>query len=290
MSSIPIRLLAAEDLEAADELRRLAGWNQTLDDWRRLLALAPGGCFAVGRHGRVIATVTAVAYGVSLGWIGMMLVHPEHRGRGLARALMGEALGHLRAAGVGCIKLDATPAGRPVYEKLGFHSEASLTRWRRGPGAVGSQPPVVRAEVRSLTAADWPTIDALDAESAQADRAPWLRSLADGARCVRVCSRDGAVAGFGMLRPGDEADYLGPVVSRDEEGARALAGELLRSAADRAVVWDCFDDEAGAASWVRAWGFSPVRPFVRMRWGDSSRADPRDLPRRAAAIMDPSLG
>src|SRR5437762_3624981 len=39
-----LRNLNNNDLPAAMELSTLAGWNQTADDWRMLLELAPDGC------------------------------------------------------------------------------------------------------------------------------------------------------------------------------------------------------------------------------------------------------
>jgi len=60
-----------------------------------------------------------------------MLVHPEHRRIGIATRLMSRALEYLQQRQVGCIRLDATPVGRPVYEKLGFISEWQLQRWQR---------------------------------------------------------------------------------------------------------------------------------------------------------------
>ncbi len=43
----------------------------------------------------------------------------------------GEEPDYLRTAGVEAIKLDATPAGQPVYEKLGFVGEGLIERWLR---------------------------------------------------------------------------------------------------------------------------------------------------------------
>ncbi|HZN10525.1 MAG TPA: GNAT family N-acetyltransferase, partial [Blastocatellia bacterium] len=106
--TIEIRPLAERDIEAAMRLKELAGWNQTEADWRRLLGLAPGGCFAAWADGRLVATTTTTAYGQELAWIGMVLVDPEYRRRGIATALMRAALDHLQGAGVATIKLDAT--------------------------------------------------------------------------------------------------------------------------------------------------------------------------------------
>lgn len=45
---------------------------------------------------------------------------PEHRGSGLARHLLTAALAEAQARGVLAANLNATAAGRPLYERLGF--------------------------------------------------------------------------------------------------------------------------------------------------------------------------
>jgi GNAT superfamily N-acetyltransferase len=111
-----------------------SGWNQTEQDWRRLLALEPEGCFCMECDGVVAATTTAVCYGRELAWIGMVLTAPEYRGRGFARLLMERTLDFLAGRGVERIKLDATEMGAPLYRKLGFEDECPIERWIREPG------------------------------------------------------------------------------------------------------------------------------------------------------------
>src|SRR3954470_23696413 len=45
---VTIRPLVQADIPGAQRLRQQAGWNQSNDDWRRLLAWDPAGCWAVG--------------------------------------------------------------------------------------------------------------------------------------------------------------------------------------------------------------------------------------------------
>jgi GNAT superfamily N-acetyltransferase len=130
-SDLRVRVMTVDDLPFADSLRALAGWNQTLRDWQRFLARAPDGCFVAQWDTTPIGTVTTICYGSDLAWIGMMLVHPDFRGRGAGTALMRHALVHLNNRGIRCIKLDATPLGRSIYERLGFRAQWALTRWQR---------------------------------------------------------------------------------------------------------------------------------------------------------------
>src|SRR3712207_5358548 len=96
-AQIKIRLLTENDVPAAMRLKELANWNQTERDWRRLLELEPHGCFAACIENRIVATTTTTTYGTDLAWIGMVLVDPQYRRRGIATRLMHTALDYLRA-------------------------------------------------------------------------------------------------------------------------------------------------------------------------------------------------
>src|SRR5438046_10513397 len=115
-SSLRLRLLTLADLPFADSVRALACWNQTLDDWQRFLATEPGGCFLAEWNGAPAGTATTTVYGPDLAWIGMMLVHPEYRRRGIGRALLQRCIEHLRNK--------ARPMPRRRYK-----DEWTLTRW-----------------------------------------------------------------------------------------------------------------------------------------------------------------
>ena len=108
------------------------GWNQRLEDWRTLIELAPSGSFVARDDGRVVGTAIGIDY-VHCGWIAMMLVAPEYRGRGLGARLLEAAMAAIPPQLP--IRLDATPLGRPLYERHGFVLDTSLTRHVRPAGA-----------------------------------------------------------------------------------------------------------------------------------------------------------
>ena len=89
---LAIERLSADDVAGGLGLSDGAGWNQTDDDWRRFVRLAPAGCLAATARGRLVATTTTTRYGRDLAWIGMVLTAPEFRGQGLASRLMARTL------------------------------------------------------------------------------------------------------------------------------------------------------------------------------------------------------
>lgn len=213
--------LSEDDVDAALALSTAEGWNQTEADWKRLIRLEPSGCWAAREEGRLIGTVTTAIHARSVAWIGMMIVDRDHRRRGVGAALMERAMSHAREIGVATIKLDATPAGRPLYESLGFIAEVDLERWQ---GVVVSTAGV---ESRALPAESWDELHVLDRRAFGADRSRLVETLmAEGAGEPMVVSdEDGQ--GYALARAGRTATYLGPVIATTAVVADELLGSML---------------------------------------------------------------
>src|SRR5258708_8661778 len=160
-SPLGIRVMTEGDRRFADTVRSLAGWNQTPDDWNRFLTMEPGGCFVAEWDATPAGTATTITYGAELGWIGMVLGHPDYRRMGIGNALLKRCIDYLRERGVRCIKLDATPLGKAVYDRLGFGSEWNLARWERA--GIPPHSAAGRPGIRSWRDADAAMIDEFDA-------------------------------------------------------------------------------------------------------------------------------
>lgn len=274
-----LRLLTRSDLEFAHGLSRLAGWNQTRRDWERFHSLASKGCFLAEKDGQPAGTATTTSYGSALAWIGMVLVHPDFRRQGIGTTLLEGAIRHLREEkGIACIRLDATPEGRPLYEGLGFRSEWGLRRWVRE--ATGETSTLDPGETEGLSEKHL----ALDHAVFGADRRELLRSLEAGSIRARFAA-DGC---FGFCREGERATYLGPITAASPESGLALARDLVTAATtDRPLFWDLPDPNTVATNLAERLGFRPVRVLTRMWLCDA--ALPCD-PRRMFGIAEPGLG
>jgi len=254
---------ALRDGDVGDALALSAreGWNQTAADWSRLTRLDPGGCFAARHRGRLVATVTVTTHGTALAWIGMMVVHADYRRQGIGAALMDRALRYARDRGVAVVKLDATPAGRPLYESLGFAAEAALERWHGVARRLNGSTP-------NLAAGDAAAIALLDAAAYGADRSGLLRALAhDAIGGLLVARSEGQPVGYALARPGREAIYIGPIVVTVRTAATDLLDALLGRLGGAAV---CLDHHAGShlpTSALDDRGLTRRRTLLRMRLG-----------------------
>ena len=92
MTTIPIavRPMTLADVPLGMRLKDIAGWNQTEADWRMLLDAGVG--FVALVNGVPVGTVTVVTYAgrtsTRFSWIGMLLVDPAYRRRGVGTTLL----------------------------------------------------------------------------------------------------------------------------------------------------------------------------------------------------------
>jgi GNAT superfamily N-acetyltransferase len=260
-TGVRVRELTADDLPDALALSTSAGWNQQTEDWRMLRTLAASGAFAAEIDGRVVGTALAIDYG-RFAWIAMMLVEPAARGKGVGTQLLTAALAAVPSDRV--VRLDATPAGRPLYRRFGFDDESTLTRFVTPRAVVPASSGL--PQTRSMAAADLPLVSRHDLESFGGNRtdviawalhrAPQYALMLDGA--------DGPPQ-YVFGRPGRLFDQIGPVIAADDRHARALVTAALAPAAGHSVVIDAFDMAGEFSRWLRACGFIGERPLYRMR-------------------------
>ncbi len=279
-----VRPLTAADLNRAFSLSATAGWNQRVDDWRMLLRLAPDGCFAAVAGDRLIGTAIGIDY-KTFGWIAMMLVDPSWRGRGLGGRLLEAAMSAVPADLP--IRLDATPLGRPLYQRYGFADETTLTRHVREGGRDAGNLPGADARARPLTTSDIDTVAEQDLHAFGGERRAVIEWAWRGAPEYSYIVDSGS--GFCLGRQGRLFDQIGPVVAGDDDAARALVGAALRASGDRPVAIDAFDAERGFAEWLHTVGFGAQRPLFRMRKSSSPWSAPPRGPAAEVAILGPEF-
>ncbi len=278
-----VRLLTEGDVEAALALQRPEGWNQTDRDWSRLLQLEPAGCFAAEVDGHVIGTVTTTAYGGELAWVGMMLVSPEHRRRGIGRQLFSAALDHLRASGISAVKLDATPAGRSLYEVFGFERESVIERWE-----TVARDKLVNCD-KTLPTEIRQKMYALDQSVFCADRTRLLDALITDSVVTpqAIMTAGGRLQGYALARCGLAASYVAPIIAQDESTALELLDRMLGQLRGQKVYLDFHLGCGATTEALLKRGFLKQRELVRMRYGRAVAAPTSPL---VFAIAGPETG
>jgi len=281
---ISLRPMTHDDIPAGMRLSTLAGWNQTKADWELFFQYSSEGCFIAVHNDQPVGTVATLTYPGGVAWIGMVLVDPQFRRRGIGSLLLKGALAYLE--GCPSIKLDATPAGKVVYDKLGFFDEYRLHRMTCS--ALPLIKEVDSAGILPLDENSLTTIIKLDCQIFGADRSGVLRGLLKNApQSAFYLQQEGILRGFCLGRNGPLFHQIGPVVAETVEDARALLCAAFQGLAGRAVVMDVPDAQPQLMAWLEGLGFTKQRPFVRMYCHSN---DSPGIPARQFAIAGPELG
>lgn len=265
MDDIALRIMTPADIEAGLRLTRAAHWNQLRRDWEMFLERSPDKCFVAEKGEEVVGTAATIRYQECFSWIGMVLVDPAERGRGIGKELFRQAVDAL--AGERCIRLDATPAGERLYLKFDFQKEYGIRRMEAE--APRFEPESV---ARPIVDADLAAISRLDREAFGADRSFLLRWIWEGApEYAWVVEGKAGIKGYVLGRHGFNFEHLGPIVASSSKNAQALVCSGLKAVSGKRVIIDA-KDEPEWLGWLSASGFRERRPFTRMYRGAKPRA------------------
>lgn len=132
-----IRPFREADADAVVALWDAAGllrpWNDPHRDIARKLAVEDD-LFLVAEEDGVIVGSAMAGYDGHRGWVNYLAVRPDHRRRGVGRALMGEAERRLRTHG--CPKVNVQVRGGDAdavafYRSLGYRTDDVVSLGRR---------------------------------------------------------------------------------------------------------------------------------------------------------------
>ena len=263
-----IRPMDIKDLKRALELSSSEGWNQTERDWRLLIENPLNTCIVAEQNNKVIGTATALNHSKEVGWIGMVLVDKSYRGQGAGKMLLTNIIDLLPE--VKSIKLDATPAGEPLYRKLGFTEERKIHRMtnpssgKPGKDIFGLEP--VNLDRESLS-----DVLKLDRVLFGADRSYLLRTLYEAypgkAFLIR---KNGRLEGYVLGRDGTRFNQIGPLFAFSPDTAMSLFIKASESLFNKPVVLDVPEDKADFTAWLETAGFVKQRHFIRMYLNNNS--------------------
>ncbi|MBN1967300.1 MAG: GNAT family N-acetyltransferase [Anaerolineae bacterium] len=261
-----LRRLHLADVPRAHALSQAVGWKHTAADWERILIWGGRGCFCIARGDDLLATATSTPYGSDRAWIGMVLVHPDHRRQGYGTRITQAVIEYLQARGVRRLLLDASELGRPLYEKMGFRALYNVEIWEgRGSSYLGPR-------ARPMRPADLPAVVALDAAAFGVTRGRIIRRLVADFPDLAWVDEDssGAVAGFVLAQANAAGQaHIGPWTHRSPWGAEKLLQTALEALQGRPVRVDIPDLNAQATVFAHNHDLKYQRHCVRMILGSA---------------------
>ncbi|MEI7437369.1 MAG: GNAT family N-acetyltransferase [bacterium] len=256
---ILVRPAVENDLPESLRLKRISGWNQTGADITFIFNNFPSSYWVAVHNGKVIGTTTAAVYDQQVAWIGMVLVDPEFRRQGVGRQLMIAALEKLQL--VTCIKLDATPDGKKLYDTLGFKDDYLIHRMTTGAAPAASISP--SNKIRAMQDSDLPAIIAADQMTFGVNRAAILSSLFQRAPQLAWISKSTPTA-FCLGRAGSNFTQIGPVVAPSATVAQDLIQAALTTLAGQPVIVMVPASQPAVLDFLKNTGFFLERTLMRM--------------------------
>jgi GNAT superfamily N-acetyltransferase len=259
-----IRLLDLEETARMVDWAAEEGWNPGLGDAEAFYATDPGGFLGLFENGEMLATISVVRYSADFAFIGFYICRPDRRGQGLGFRLWQSALDIARA---GTIGLDGVVDQQANYRKSGFALAHRNIRYGGTPVAV----PQADQRLAPLTAADLDAVRRYEAQARvfPADRATFLRAwlAMPGATSIALRARDGAIEGYGTIRPCRSGFKIGPLFAANRSDAAILAHALTATTGAGPVFLDPPEPHSEAVELARGLGLEPVFETARMYRG-----------------------
>lgn len=265
-TGITYRRMTESDLPSARGLSQALCWAHRLEDWQFMHRLGTG--FVAQENGTLIGTGLCWKFGNTHASLGLIIVSSEQQGKGIGRELMNLVLEEL---GDRCVLLNATPAGQPLYEKLGFVPTGTVDQHQ---GTMQQTAPIAlaaRERIRPVAAGDLQVLAALATRALGMPREEVMAQVLSVVEGVLI-EKDGETLGFSMMRRFGRGHVIGPVVAPDTERAKALIAHWAQAYAGSFVRVDVAGD-SGLGAWVESLGLPLIEPGVCMARGQAPVSD-----------------
>ena len=237
--------LQADEVPVLREWARNEGWNPGLHDIDIAWQLDPDAFLALRQGNELVGGGTIFSHHGGFGFMGLFIVRPEMRGKGLGTALWFHRRDALvaRLSPNASIGMDGVFDMVPFYQRGGFELAYRDLRFD-GIASGEPDPTVIDAETVSFA-----QLDALDTQHFPTSRSEFLRAwlAAPGTNSAAVIE-DGILMGFGVTRACEQGHRFGPVIAMNGDVALRIVSTLMHRVEGQPVQIDIPEiNEAGLA-------------------------------------------
>lgn len=249
------------ELDVAIAWAAAEGWNPGLHDADCFYGADPNGFLMGFQNNQPIASISAVKYGESFGFIGFYIVKPGFRGQGYGLAIWQAALSYLKGRSVG---LDGVVAQQDNYIKSGFSLAHRNIRYEGvGNGKSSDFGCVSLAEVPTTMLIEY------DRRFFPEERSRFIQcwSTQPASHGVGMLQEQ-TLVGYGILRPSQSGYKIGPLFA----DTAAIADQIFQTLVAKVPVGSsfCLDvPEANGAAVALAkrygmdYGFETARMYTQ---------------------------
>ena len=259
-----VRTMNRKEVDLAIEWAAREGWNPGIHDADCFYSADPKGFFIGLLGNEPIATISAIKYGKSFGFLGFYIVKPEHRGNGYGLQIWNAALKYLEGRDVG---LDGVVVQQENYKRSGFKlAYRNVRRESHGGGNFPEYPDIAR-----LSSLPFEAVNSYDRPFFPEDRTQFIRSWVNQAGCKAFgVMQNGKLAGYGVARRCRSGYKIGPLFADTVEKAEALF-LALRSGINAAepIYLDTPEINRSAVGLAERYSMKVVFETVRMYMGEA---------------------
>ena len=214
--SYSIRPMNRKELQIAISWATAEEWNPGLHDAECFYTADPTGFWMGSLGDEPIATISAVKYGDSFGFVGFYIVKPEYRGQGYGIQLWNAALDTLLGRNIG---LDGVLAQQENYQKSGFQFAYRNIRYEGVSGSKSTN----HLGVVELSTIPFEMIAVYDRSFFPGDRAQFLRGWLDQPDSTALgIMQNNMLVGYGVIRLCHTGYKIGPLFTDQPSLAEAL--------------------------------------------------------------------
>ena len=260
-----IRRMTRDELDMLVEWAAREGWNPGLNDAEVFWSTDPEGFAAIEIEGELIGGGSIVAYEKKYGFIGLFIVRPEYRGRGLGNHLWHELNRRLlaRLDADAAIGLDGVFNMQDYYARGGFRFVCRDLRFE-GLGMDLSQPKGIIEAI----ALPFESIDAYDRRHFPAPRSRFLQAWIHRPGGHALAAVDGGeISGYTVMRPCRTGYKIGPLFAANSVVAESLLVAVASRVPGEPIFLDIPETNRDALALAARYGMSEVFSCARMVLG-----------------------
>ncbi len=259
------------EVDIAIDWAATEGWNPGLFDADSFYAADPNGFLMGWLEDEPIATISAVKYGESFGFIGFYIVKPDYRGQGYGMQIWNAALAYLNDRTIG---LDGVVAQQENYAKSGFTLAYNNIRYQGiGGGGLPTNSAPTNSAIVPLSILPFESVCDYDRPFFPDRRTEFLRfwinqpqSTALGILNPQLNPQQ--LVGYGVIRPCRSGYKIGPLLADSPEFAEQLFLALKANVPDGSPIFlDIPDGNLAAIELVQRHSMMAVFETARMYLG-----------------------
>lgn len=258
-SRYKISVMSQNEMQTAMRWAQKEGWNPGINDASAFYVADPTG-FLVGKYNdEPIATISAVKYGSSFGFIGLYIVSDEFRGKGLGFKIWQVAISSLAGRNIG---LDGVLAQQDNYKKSGFKLAHRNIRF----AGISTKNLGWASKVVESKNLNFKEIESYDSGFFPAERGVFLKNWisSDNSHTLAIVENSNVV-GYGSIRACHRGFKIGPLNAENSGLAVKLFIALTAAIPEGSEIFlDVPEPNQSAIQLAQKFEMSPVFETARM--------------------------